>query len=58
MLMENYVCKIFCYKIGLQLSFNVYFDKQLFPPDQEYVVLSRATSWNSVRITTLDLGEF
>ena len=33
-------------------------DKQFFSPGQAYVALSRATSWNSVRITTLDLGEF
>jgi len=33
-------------------------DKQFFSPGQAYVALSRATSWNSVRITALDEGAF
>jgi len=31
-------------------------DKQFFSPSQAYVALSRATSWNTVRITVLDEG--
>ena len=33
-------------------------DKQFFSPGQAYVALSRATSWNTVRITALDESAF
>jgi len=44
---------------GLTLSdVNLTLDKQIFLPGQAYVALSRAPSWKSIKITTLDRDAF
>ena len=44
---------------GLTLSnVSLVLDKQIFSPGQAYVALSRAPSWNSIRITALDRNAF
>lgn len=44
---------------GLTLSdVSLVLDKQIFLPGQAYVALSRAPSWNSIKITALDRDAF
>ena len=44
---------------GLTLSdVSLVLDKQIFLPGQAYVALSRASSWNSIKITALDRDAF